>query len=117
MRRVLWVDRLDATSGTLYSASISSADFDSIVLLLDVSVCPLGNSITMSAEHSLDPSNPAGWGAFGASPGLSAPGVAAGVAGGVLGGSSEAIGPYVRIRVDVVVATQGVAWGASIVLR
>lgn len=117
MNLPLWMDRADAESLTLYSAPIDAAAFSSITLFLTMAVCPFGNSGTISAEHSLDPNDPNGWSSFGASPGVSAPGSAVGVAGGIFGGTDDPIGPFVRIKIDIVVASGGVVWSAAAVLR
>ena len=117
MNLPLWTNRTDAESVTHFSEAIDAASIHNITLFLTAMACPFGNSIVVSAEHSLNPGDPAGWNAFGASPGASAPGNAAGVAGGIFGDTDEAIGPYVRFKAVVVVVTGGVNWSATAVLR
>lgn len=117
MNLPLWMHRADAVSMTLYSAPVEVSFATSITLFLSVAACPMGNSATLSVEHSLDPSDPSGWDSFGAAPGASGPSNAVGVAGGNFGGTDVPVGPYVRFKAVIVVATGGIVWSAAAVLR
>lgn len=114
---VLWFQRSDATSVTLYSGPIDASQVATVVNFLTCHAVGTG-SVTIQAEHSLDPNDPNGWSNVGSSVTVSAVGNGTPtMLGAQSTGTTQALGPYVRYKATVAVSSGGISWSATAVLR
>ncbi len=112
----LWYQRCDVVNVILYSQVLDAAEIGDASLLVNVLAVGTG-SVALSAEQSLDPSNPNSWSPVGGTATGSVLGNATAVVGGTLAGTTVAIGPYIRLKAAVTVSVDAITWSAAVVLR
>jgi len=74
-------------------------------------------SVSIVAEESITPNNPNSWSTVGGTTSGSATGNFRALVGGYTGGSTNTVGPNIRLRATVTITSGGVVWSGGIVLR
>lgn len=113
---MFWNERSDAESVTLYTGPIDAASMQSGTVFLGI--LSVGTAtVSIAVEESIDPNNPDSWSTVGGTASGSAAGNFKAMVGGQTTGTTNQVGPFLRLRATIAVTSGGVVWSGGIVLR
>jgi hypothetical protein len=113
---VFWSERSDSESVILYSAPFDASSMESGTVFLGI--LSVGTvTVSIVAEESIDPNNPNSWSTVGGTAIGSANGNFKALVGGQTTGTTNQVGPFLRLRATIAVTSGGIVWTGGIVLR
>jgi len=113
---MFWSERSDDTTVVLYSPPFEAAAMESGTVFLGI-LAVSTVTVSLICEESCDPNNPNSWSTVGGTASGSATGNFRALVGGQTGGSTNTVGPWIRVRATVAVTSGGVVWSGGIVMR